>query len=648
MKVKKLLTLLLATSMIVACGTTTSNSASNSSSEPASSSTSSDVPSTSSSSSNTSSESSSSSSSAPSTSSSSSAPSTSSSSSNSSTSTSAPVVVTLVSISVTAPTKLAYTTADTELDLTGMVVTANYSDATQRVITEGYTVSPVDFSTAGDKTVTVTFEGKTDSFTITVAQAKPTAWDAGLTAKFQANLYGYVPPFFYSPDFGLGELTWRENAEDKALWALGGSVAAMQAGEDSPLKPVADLFIADGFVASIVPNAEEGYYFYIMNKAVTYETKQRYVEVRIASINSKGSFANGGQFYIEIGDSYFYSWAESGVETAIKSALKFNEDIPDVPDEIRFLKRALTIIPEQAKNGYAEVEFYDVSTTDANNYLATLDNANWGFKSSNREGIKYDIFSPQSTIRLGFGYDSAEKTMTLRFDEPATVPDYVHYVADLYGIPGRGLVFNYSSQYDNYFYTFADTLADGETLDDLLDKYDAVLKADTEGAFVQKGTRQSPQEGLMYETFNSPTKGVSVTLYAFNDEDGIGVQITVEQYGSVPAQFLPAMSLLGFSIDDMNVAPATPVASAYAYTQVKSAKTVAYADALKAFTDILDNDTTLGFQIIVPLEDTTMQSGEAAKHIEYADGNVKIQFLAWTNRSNTIVQAVFYDYIPAP
>ena len=281
MKVKKLLTLLLATSMIVACGTQTKPSSSaNSSSEPASSATSSDVPSTSSSSSNTSSPSSSSSA----------APSTSASSSNPSSSSSAPVVVTLVSITVTAPTKLAYTTADTALDLTGMVVTANYSDATTREITEGYTVSPVDFSTAGDKTVTVTFEGKTDSFQITVTQAKPTAWDADLTAKFQANLYGYVPPFFYSPDFGLGTLTWGVNEQNKVVYAEGGNVAAQEAGQDSPLKPIGDLFIADGFVASKVPNLEQEDYFYVMEKAVTVEGAQRYLRVRIATSDDEVAF----------------------------------------------------------------------------------------------------------------------------------------------------------------------------------------------------------------------------------------------------------------------------------------------------------------------------------------------------------------------
>lgn len=647
MKVKKLLTLLLATSMLVACGTQTTSEKS-SSSEPAPSTTSSDVPSTSSSSSNTSSESSSSSSSAPSTSSSSSAPSTSSSSSNPSTSSSAPVVVTLVSISVTAPTKLAYTTADTELDLTGMVVTANYSDATQRVITEGYTVSPVDFSTAGDKTVTVTFEGKSDSFVVTVAQAKPTAWDADLTAKFQANLYGYVPPFFYSPDFGLGTLSWNEDTKDKGLYAMGGNLAAQKEGEDSPLKPVADLFLADGFVASIVPDLAEQDYYYIMEKAVTDGNgKQRYIETRLAMLDSQYNFANGGAFYIEVSDAYYYDWATSGFETAIKGLMNFSEDIPDLPEGFRYLKRYNSVFERQAANGYVGFEALGATVALVNNYLDALDNAGWAFKRSTREDVMYDIFSPQCEIRLGLGYDQTNQVMTLMFDNPPAVPEYVNYVADLYNIPGRGYVFNYSSSSDSYYYTFNETLATGETLGDLLDKYDAVLKADTEGEFSQKGERKQ-SNGLLYESFVSTVKGIEITLYAFDDEDGTGVQISVEKYSAVPTQFIPAITLLGFSLDEVNVVAATPTAGAYAYAHKQSAASVTYADALKVFTDILDNDTTLGFKVIVPLEETHMSSGEAAQHIEYANDNVRLEFLAWSTASYTVVQVVFYDYEPAP
>lgn len=636
MKVKKLLTLLLATSMLVACGTQTNSSSDKSSSEPAPSTTSSDVPSTSSSSPDTSSSSTSSS-----------APTPSSSSADSSTSSSAPVVVTLVSISVTAPTKLAYTTADTALDLTGMVVTANYSDATQKVITEGYTVSTVDFSTAGDKTVTVTFEGKTDSFTITVAQAKPTAWDADLTAKFQANLYGYVPPFFYSPDFGLGTLTWKEDTEDKALWALGGTLAAQKEGEDSPLKPIGDLFIADGFVASVTPNFEEEDFYYVMEKAVTSEGKQRYVEARIATINSNGNFVNGGQFYIEIGDSYFYDWAASGFEAAIKGLMNFSEDIPDLPEGFRFYKRYLSQFEDQAESGFVGFQAKG-SVTAVNEYLDALDNAGWSFKLSTREDVKYDIFSPELKIRLGFDYDQTNQVMTLLFDVPPVVPDFVNYVAELYNIPGKGYVFNYSSKYDYYFYTFDEKLADGQTLGDLLDKYNATLKADTEGAWAQKGERTTASATLMYETFVSTEKKIEVTLYAFNDEDGTGVQITVEKYSAVPEQFIPAITLLGWSVDDVSVNPATPTTGVTAYAQKKSAASVAYADALKEFTDILDNDETLGFKVVTPLQDAQMSSGESAKLIEYANDSVKIQFLAWTTESATYVQAKFSEYEAAP
>ena len=647
MKVKKLLTLLLATSMIVACGTqTSSTSEKSSSSEPAPSTTSSDVPSTSSSSSNTSSESSSSSSSAPSTSSSSSAPSTSSSSSNPSTSTSAPVVVTLVSISVTAPTKLAYTTADTELDLTGMVVTANYSDATQRVITEGYTVSPVDFSTAGDKTVTVTFEGKTDSFTITVAQAKPTAWDADLTAKFQADLYGYVPPFFYSPDFGVGTLEWEENAESKTIYAVGGNVAAQVAGEDSPLKPIADLFLADGFVASIVPDLAEEDYCYVMEKAVTAEGKQRYVEARLATINNQGYFNNGGRFYFDISDAYFYDWATSGFEAAIKGLMNFSEDIPDLPEGFRFYKRYLNQFEDQAESGFVGFQAKG-SVAAVNAYLDAFDNANWAFKQSTREGIDYDIISPLAEIRVGFAYDAQAETMTLYFDVPPQVPDYVNYIADLYHIPGRGYIFNYSANSDSYYYTFDETLADGQTLGDLLDKYDAVLKADTEGAFSQKGERKQ-SDGLLYESFVSTVKGIAVTLYAFTENNETGVQIHVEKYSAVPAQFIPAITLLGFSLDDVIVRPATATASASAFAKSYSDTSVPAATALKVFTDILDNDTTLNFKVITPLQDVSLTSGEPAKLIEYANENVRLQFLAFTDEENTTVQVSFYDYEPAP
>lgn len=73
-----------------------------------------------------------------------------------------------ISLSIGAPAKTVYTVGDT-LDLTGLVVTAHSADA-NRVVTD-YTVSEPDMSTAGAKTVTVSYDGATASFTIYVQAA---------------------------------------------------------------------------------------------------------------------------------------------------------------------------------------------------------------------------------------------------------------------------------------------------------------------------------------------------------------------------------------------------------------------------------------------------------------------------------------------
>ena len=79
---------------------------------------------------------------------------------------------TLSSIAITSlPTKTAYTVGET-FDASGLVVTATYSDNSTKAVAA--TLSEPDMTTAGTKTVTATFEGKTTSFEITVAAAAPT------------------------------------------------------------------------------------------------------------------------------------------------------------------------------------------------------------------------------------------------------------------------------------------------------------------------------------------------------------------------------------------------------------------------------------------------------------------------------------------
>jgi ketosteroid isomerase-like protein len=99
---------------------------------------------------------------------------------------------TLVSINVTTPpTKTDYNIGDT-LDTTGMVVTATYSDESTAAVT-GYTTSGFSSTTAGQKTVTVTYEGKTANFTVTVHPAGTTLTGIAVT----------TPPT--KTDYNLGE-----------------------------------------------------------------------------------------------------------------------------------------------------------------------------------------------------------------------------------------------------------------------------------------------------------------------------------------------------------------------------------------------------------------------------------------------------------
>jgi hypothetical protein len=73
--------------------------------------------------------------------------------------------VTLESITVTTqPTQKTYTVGDA-FNLSGMVVTAHYSDGSEKPVTVTADMLNYDFSSAGAKTVTIAYEGKTATVT---------------------------------------------------------------------------------------------------------------------------------------------------------------------------------------------------------------------------------------------------------------------------------------------------------------------------------------------------------------------------------------------------------------------------------------------------------------------------------------------------
>ena len=78
------------------------------------------------------------------------------------------VVKTLQSIEISAqPTKVSYL-QDEAFDATGLEVKAVYNTGKEVLAATAYTLSGFDSSTAGPKTITVTYEGKTAQFDVNV------------------------------------------------------------------------------------------------------------------------------------------------------------------------------------------------------------------------------------------------------------------------------------------------------------------------------------------------------------------------------------------------------------------------------------------------------------------------------------------------
>jgi len=110
----------------------------------------------------------------------------------------APVVLSSIAVT-TMPTKTAYTVGDV-LDLSGMVVTAMYSDGSTSVVTSSVTTTPAagaTLSTVGTQSVQVSYTDsgvtKTASFNVTVAAA-PLSSDSSL-ASLAVSGVTLLPPF---------------------------------------------------------------------------------------------------------------------------------------------------------------------------------------------------------------------------------------------------------------------------------------------------------------------------------------------------------------------------------------------------------------------------------------------------------------------
>ncbi len=142
-------------------------------------------------------------------------------------------LVLIESLEITPPSKKEYEVGEA-LDLTGLKVTAIDSKGVKHALREGdYTVGPFDSATVGTKTITITYEGQTASFDVTVAQRvvevqKVTVSPAALTlapGKSQALTASITPSNATDKT-----LSWKSDNTKAAKVDQSGKVTAVKAG----------------------------------------------------------------------------------------------------------------------------------------------------------------------------------------------------------------------------------------------------------------------------------------------------------------------------------------------------------------------------------------------------------------------------------
>ncbi len=142
------------------------------------------------------------------------------------------MTLTLNSIQVkTVPVKTSYFVGDT-LDATGLTLTATYSNGTTQIIDSGFTCSPMKLSTIGTQKITVTYQGKTTTFTITVKavpvnSVKLDATSASVAIGATKQLTAMVSP----SNAATKAVTWSSSNTAVATVSASGLVTAKAAGK---------------------------------------------------------------------------------------------------------------------------------------------------------------------------------------------------------------------------------------------------------------------------------------------------------------------------------------------------------------------------------------------------------------------------------
>ena len=287
-----------------------------------------------------------------------------------SSSSSSSVAPTLAGITLdTANVKKSYEQGES-LDLTGLVVTANYSDNISETVTN-YTTNPANgakLDTVGAIPVTVAYKTATASFNVIVARPSKKAWTEAEAKIMSDHLYGYVLPFTGSEDAAVSY-----DSESDLVEIQGGPATS------AVLTAYAEKIVADNFTRVNSTN-------YVYEKSLTTDAGLRHIRV---------GFGNrDGSFYLQAYDPYYYAFPTAFAEYVAKEAF----DSKTIPASI-------------------DADYYEVSDSDFGIYCYTsnanavdaystaLETATWRVEAELDQGYKTAI-SPDGKYCVKYAYNS--------------------------------------------------------------------------------------------------------------------------------------------------------------------------------------------------------------------------------------------------
>ena len=296
----------------------------------------------------------------------------SSASSSSSSSSSSSVAPTLSGITLdTTNVKKSYIQGEA-LDLTGLVVTANYSDNTSEAVTN-YTTNPANgtaLNNTGAIPVTVAYGRFTNFFNVIVTKAPKSAWTEQEAKLMSDVLYGEVLPYT-----GFEESKVNYNEQYNAIVILGGT--ASEAAFESYARALS-------FNGYVLVNASE----MIFEKSVQTEAGKRFVQVTLMD--------NKGQFAVVALDPYYYAFPTDFATYAADHYFTSKAVLPAIQADY------YELVENQSAVG---IIAYMSATTDDAGYSEILTNAGWAVQSEKVNG-NYLAVAPDGAYMIAYIYNS--------------------------------------------------------------------------------------------------------------------------------------------------------------------------------------------------------------------------------------------------